>query len=386
MESGTLNPYAARRQKVAREMRERGVSILLIEDAEHLRDPSLRYLSGHPQDALLFLRSDGVSILVPWDVPLSEVHARVDEILPYNQFDRRLVQATLGVLKHWGIRAGDPIVLELGPQQPFPVVTKLERTLSEEFPQGKILCRQEGIFSFIEETRRIKEEEELENLREAARITNEVLQELEKLLTEDRPIPETEVALFVEIESRRRGAEGTSFPTIAAGPNRSFAIHAFPSFGADLFKDPSTPGLSILDFGIFYKGYTSDVTLTLVTGNPTDRRRFLVDLVEEGYRTALSLCKPGMATWEIAAAVQALFSRHSLTMPHALGHGIGLAVHERPFFRPRKGGGAILAPGMIVTIEPGLYEAGTGGVRLENDILITEDGPSVLTESRILYG
>ncbi len=380
------NPFAIRRQRVARKMQEQGVSILLLEDAEHLRDPSVRYLSGHPQDALLFLRSDGHSLLVPWDVPVANLHAQVEEILPYNQFDRQLPQAVVGVLKHWGINPSESFNMELGGQEPYVTVVELEQSLKKEFPNGDLICRKEGVSSYIEECRQIKSEEELTFLEKAAGITNEVLHSLEKLLSEERPIPETEVALFIEIEARKRGAEGTSFQTIAAGPNRSFAIHAYPTFGSGLFKDPATPGLSILDFGIFYQGYTSDVTLTLACGTLTERRRFLIDLVEEGYQKALSLCKPGMASWEIAEAVQAVFSRHSLSMPHSLGHGIGLAVHERPFFRLKKNGGAVLTPGMVVTIEPGLYEEGTGGVRLENDILITETGHRVLTEAKILYG
>lgn len=385
MEPQYPNPYISRRQRVARTMQEQGVSILLLEDAEHLRDPSIRYLSGHPQDALLFLRAEGSSVLVPWDVALANLHAQVEEILPYNQFDRQLPQAVLGVLKHWGIHTSDPFTLELAGEEPYLTVMELEDLLKREYPKGRILCRKEGIPSYIEECRQIKDGEERTLLEGAARITNEILHSLADLLAEERPISETEVALFVEIEARKRGAEGTSFPTIAAGPNRSFAIHAFPSFGSGMFKDPSTPGLSILDFGIFYQGYTSDVTLTLASGKLTERMRFLIALVEEGYQKALSLCTPGKATWEIAEEVQALFTRHSLSMPHSLGHGIGLAVHERPFFRLKKNGGAVLAPGMVVTIEPGLYEVGTGGVRLENDILITETGNRVLTEARILY-
>ncbi|MCX7788484.1 MAG: Xaa-Pro peptidase family protein [Spirochaetes bacterium] len=378
-------PYAIRRQRVAREMQEQGVSILLLEDAEHLRDSSLRYLSGHPQDALLFLRSDGHSLLVPWDVHLANLYARVDEILPYNQFDRLLPQAVLGVLKHWGFNPSESFSIELVGQEPYVAVVELEQNLKREFPNGKILCRREGIHSYLEECRQIKSEEELTLLEKATNITNEILHSLEVLLSEERAISETEVALFIEIEARKRGAEGTSFQTIVAGPTRSFAIHAYPTFGSGLFKDPETPGLSIVDFGIFYEGYTSDVTFTLASGTLTARRRFLIDLVEEGYQKALSLCKPGMASWEIAEAVQDFFSRHSLTMPHSLGHGIGLEVHERPFFRVKKNGGAVLSPGMVVTIEPGLYEEGTGGVRLENDLLITETGHRVLTEARILY-
>lgn len=367
-------------------MKDRGVSILLLEDAEHHRDSSVRYLSGHPQDALLFLRSDGHSVLVPWDVLLADLYAQVEEVLPYNEFDRQLPKAVVGVLKHWGIEPKEPFTLGLEGQEPYLTVVELEQTLKKEFPHGRILCEKGGIPSYVKECRQIKSEEELTLVEGAARITNEVLHALGDLLAEERPIPETEVALFIEVEARKRGSEGTSFQTIAAGPNRSFAIHAYPTFGAGLFKDPSTPGLSILDFGIFYQGYTSDVTLTLVSGKPTERRRFLLDLVEEGYQKALSLCRPGIPTWEIATAVESIFSRHSLSMPHSLGHGIGLEVHEGPFFRSKSNGGAVLEPGMVVTIEPGLYEAGTGGVRLENDILITESGSRVLTKARILYG
>ncbi|MFQ3619516.1 MAG: Xaa-Pro peptidase family protein [Spirochaetales bacterium] len=375
--------YSSRRQCIWKEMRRQGIQVLLIEDAEGRRDPSLRYLSGHPQDALLFLHAEGRSVLVPWDVPLAEQFAQVEEILPYNQFQRNPAIAVPEILKHWGVSSNEPISIEVGPQHPHLSFIELQKALEKDFPRASLVCRREGVYSYLLEVRMIKTPEEISLLKKAAQITDELLLALESYLQAEDDLSETDLALFIETEARKRGAEGTSFETLAAGPERSFAIHPYPTFGPNSFKTTSKAGLSILDFGIRYEGYSSDVTFTLARGPLTDRMELLIQLVEEGYKKALSLCQPGSPTWEIAQEVQTYFNQKGFSMPHALGHGIGLAVHEYPFFRPKEQGGAILAPGMVLTLEPGLYEPGTGGVRLENDVLITESGHKVLTHSRI---
>jgi len=378
--------YNDRRQKIAQRMVEEKVDLLILEDAEGMRDPALRYLTGHPQDALFFLCSDSTSLLVPWDVPLAHIYARVEKIIPYNQFDRLPAKAIPGVLRQWGIDPKQPLTIEIGKNQPYTAVVELQKVLEEQFPSITLLCRKKGIHSFVEQCRQVKDLEELSYIEMAGELTNKVLNSLETLLLEKGEVQETEVALFLEGEARRLGSEGTSFETLAAGPERSFAIHAYPTFGKGWFKNKTLPGLSILDFGLWYQGYTSDVTLTLATGPLTNRMLLLLSLVQEAYEEALSLSRPGVGTWEIAERVQTLFQKQGLVMPHSLGHGIGLEVHELPFFRSPDSGGTVLEPGMVFTLEPGLYEAGTGGVRLENDILITETGHKVLTKSRILYG
>ena len=106
--------------------------------------------------------------------------------------------------------------------------------------------------------------------------------------------------------------------------------------------------------------------------------------MEKAYRLCLSMAHNGISTREIAAAVDGLFAKSKKQMPHSLGHGVGLDAHEYPTFRNRSDNEWVLEPGMIFTLEPGLYDPAIGGCRLENDILMTETGPEVLTQSRIV--
>ncbi|MEN6399706.1 MAG: M24 family metallopeptidase, partial [Rectinema sp.] len=192
---------------------------------------------------------------------------------------------------------------------------------------------------------------------------------------------ELDVALYIEKEARAHGAERTGFETLAAGPERSFGIHAFPAYGNGPI---GTKGLSILDFGIVIDGYTSDVTMSFVRGPLSSEQSTMVDLVQRAYELALAACKPGIPARDIALAVDEFFAKSGFSMPHALGHGIGLEAHEAPGVNVRPSNTAILVPGNIITLEPGLYHPEFGGVRLENDVLITENGCTVLTKSRIV--
>jgi Xaa-Pro dipeptidase len=373
--------YAERRAKVYEYLDEREIDLFVIEDTEGRRCPSLRYLSGHPGDALLFLCRTGRAVLFPWDAPLAARYADVDEIFDYTGFERQPLKALESFLDAYRQNLAAPKIA-LPAAMPYPAVARLSEELRKRFPGTEVLCTDDGPDTFIEKLRVIKDADEITLLRGAADILNRLLDGIEKGIREGCLVTETDMALFIEKECRALGAEGVSFPTLAAGPARSFGIHAFPNYGPGPFV---APGLSILDFGVSFNGYAGDVTLTLVTGKLNPRQENLVRLVEEAYKTALKLCLPGESTVNIARAVESFFSRHNLVMPHSLGHGLGLEVHEAPFLRTAQESDTILKPGMVFTLEPGLYDPEAGGVRWENDILITEKGREVLTASRILY-
>jgi Xaa-Pro dipeptidase len=227
----------------------------------------------------------------------------------------------------------------------------------------------------------VKDEEEMRSIERAASITNDLLGALETLLTDSTELSEVDVALFLEREALRRGCEGMSFESLVAGPSRSFGIHAFPPYSAAPF---SGPGMSILDFGVLVGGYPSDVTVTVVRGRVGRKQEEMIELVQEAYEQAAARAKPDVETREIAKTVDEIFARHGYRMPHSLGHGLGLEVHEKPYLRDKPGNETRLQSGMVFTIEPGLYDPEAGGVRLENDFLVTSEGTKVLTTSRIL--
>ena len=186
---------------------------------------------------------------------------------------------------------------------------------------------------------------------------------------------------MIEKELRENGCQRTGFDTLAAGPSRSFAIHAFPGYTA---ADWPARGLSILDFGVIYNGYTSDTTLTIAKGPLTAAQEKQLELVQKAYDECVKLYKPGRPIMEAAKKADSIFAAAKRKMPHTLGHAIGLEIHEQPRVSPRTEPELLFKPGMILTCEPGLYDVKIGGTRLENDVLITEDGNEVITHSRII--
>ena len=356
-------------------MAEEKIHLLFLEDSEARRDPTIRWLTGHPGDALLFLCSDGRSLLVPWDINLAMLHAKIEAMVPYAEFGRQPIAAVRGASDYFKIPSGTKI--EIPCTTSYPYFLKFV----EELSAFDIICREGGAQTEIEIQRAIKDEVEIKIYRKISAMTDEIMNQIEARVRSGRLQTEVDVALFIEAECRKMGCEGTGFQTIAAGPARSFGIHAFPSYSGNAFGGK---GLSILDFGLKYSGYTSDVTMTFAKGPLEKPQEKMLSLVEKAYHLAISLVKEGTPARELSLAVEGLFGRSKKTMPHALGHGIGLEAHEAPFLRSRADNAWILHAGMIIAIEPGLYDPVHGGCRLENDVLVTENGAEVLTNSRIV--
>ena len=371
-----MNTYKKRCEKIYDWMAQEGIALVMVEDCEERRSPAIRWLTGQPSDALLFLSVDRRSLLVPWDINLAMMLADADQLVPYGEFDRRPFKALKGALERHKIPKGSKI--EIPGTTPYP------RFLNyvEEVSDFDIICREGGVWAEIEKARAIKDEEEIKVYRKVSALTDEIINLLEKQICSGKLKTETDVALFIDSESRKRGCEGTGFPTIAAGPARSFGIHAFPSYTGEAFGGK---GFSILDFGLKYTGYTSDVTLTFVRGPLSKAQEKMLSLTEKAYKLALSMIKSGVQARDIGTAVDTYFGRFKKNMPHSLGHGIGLEAHEAPSLRSRADNEWVFEPGMVITIEPGLYDPVHGGCRFENDILITEKGAEVLTDSKIVW-
>ncbi|MCL2243606.1 MAG: Xaa-Pro peptidase family protein [Treponema sp.] len=376
---------AMRLGKIWNWMADEGISLVMLEDTETRRDQNIRWLTGHPQDALLFISLNrqagdnavnGQAVLVAWDINLAKLCAAGAPVLlaSYSDFDRKPLNAITAVTQKFDIPYGSKI--EIPPVTPYPVFLDYVGELTNY----DILCREKGIAAEINKLRAVKDEEEIAIIRKAASITNEIIDLLEKNVRSGKIKTEADAALFIEVESRKRGCDGTSFETLAAGPERSYAIHAFPAWTCAPFGGQ---GLSILDFGVKYGAYCTDVTMTFARDlNPKQEK--LVNLVEKAYKLALSMAHNGTPAKDVAAAVDALFAKSKKQMPHGLGHGIGLQEHEYPNIRNRGENKWTLEPGMIFTIEPGLYDPIHGGCRIENDILMTETGAEILTTSEII--
>lgn len=185
---------------------------------------------------------------------------------------------------------------------------------------------------------------------------------------------EQQVALDLEFAMRRRGAEAISFdPIIAAGAHGALP-HANPR---DVVIPPNE--LVVIDWGAQLDGYCSDCTRTVATGEIDEKRREVHEIVRRAQDVALEAIKPGASGKEVDALSRALIADagYGDYFGHGLGHGVGLEVHETPTLSPRATGD--LAAGHIVTVEPGIYLPGEFGVRVEELVAVTDDGPQILT-------
>ena len=208
-----INPqaYRLRQQKLFDYLSEKQIEVGVIVDVEGLRNRSLRYLCGQPGDALLFLFAGGESLLVPWDVPLARSLATIDTLIPYERYGRSLFSCITSVVQERGVRG-----VELSTTLPYALV----RALIESLPGIAVRCRRGGIDEAINVMRMIKDVEEQKMLRRACRITDELIRDVPGFLGENRTVTELELALFLEAEARRRGAEGMGFDTLAASSRR----------------------------------------------------------------------------------------------------------------------------------------------------------------------
>lgn len=375
--------FFERQKKAAQALAEKGVYAAVIKDFEGSRNSSVRYLTGHPTDAAFFIFADGKTILVPWDVNLAKQYAFSGEIIPYTDFDRNFIKAAISIFGKEGAGKSktDKAILDFSSAFTWNEVTKLKKALSG----FKTQCLEDGgIDSIVMKARLIKDKSEFALYRKGAEITNTIIDKLEELvvpaLVGTSSLTETDVALYIEKLAREMGAEGTSFDTIVSSSKRSWGIHPYPSFSSFPITEK---GLTIVDFGIRYKGYATDVTITFAGRKLTKKQAEMVSLVKEASQIAQVMIKPGIPVSQPAEAVQSFLSSHGYTMPHSLGHGIGLDVHELPFLKAGNSG-MIFEEGMIFTIEPGLYDPKEGGVRLENDFIVTKTGCKKITNSRVI--
>jgi Xaa-Pro aminopeptidase len=226
----------------------------------------------------------------------------------------------------------------------------------------------------IESLRLVKEDEEVERIQRAAAIADAAFEHILGVL---RPgLTEREVALELEMFMRRQGATGPSFETIVASGWRAALPHGVASD-----KVIEEGDLVTLDYGAVFDGYCSDLTRTVVVGRASERQREVYGHVLAANELAVAAARPGLTGHELDAVARDYLTSHGLgeAFGHSLGHGIGLAIHEAP--RVSKTGDATLTSGMVITIEPGVYLPRWGGVRIEDDVLLTDGGCQVLTHA-----
>lgn len=226
----------------------------------------------------------------------------------------------------------------------------------------------------IEKLRLIKTDSEIKILKEAAGIADAAFTHILEFIRPGRT--ELEVSNELEFFMRKSGAASSSFDIIVASGFRSALPHGVASDKVIEAGDFVT-----LDYGAYYKGYVSDITRTVSVGKPVDKLKEIYDIVLEAQLRGMAGIKPGMLGKEADALTRNLIAEkgYGEYFGHSTGHGIGLEVHEGPGLSARSE--TILEPGMVVTVEPGIYIAGLGGVRIEDDTVITLDHNESLTHS-----
>lgn len=365
--------YKSRREKVSKYLKKNNIKAVVFEDSEERRESAVRYLTGHPTDALLLITDDENSVLIPWDENLAKERAYADQIIPSAKYERNYAKALVEVLNSYS-NCKDCIIA-FCPETQFCQYEKYKKELKD----WNLQLKYDSVHDYVKELRSIKDSYEIECTKHACKITDEMAEIIITNVKNGKWTTEMDVALFIERYLRENGAEKTSFDTLAAGSSRSFAIHAFPGWTNGLW---ASKGLSLLDFGVSYEGYASDCTIT-VANKPSIEQQKLIDLVQTAADECIKLYISGQKISCAVKKADEIFATENKNMPHGLGHGIGLEIHESPFVSRKSSKDKVFVPGNIITLEPGLYDPNLGGVRLENDVLITENGNELLLNSKI---
>ncbi len=341
-----------------------------------IRPENRRYLSGFTANDIQFTESSG-SLLINKDRSILVTDSRYTAEAESEAIDfeiktlkQDLIEPFCELVNGMGIRnlAFEEDYLSWG----------LHHQLSERlgaFSPPICLIPSNGV---LEEMREIKDRAEIKAMEASADLISAVLDKVIAGLKTGT----TEKAIAWQIEglAREAGAEGLAFSSVvASGPNSALP-HAVPTERKIKPKEPI-----ILDVGVKLKGYCSDMTRTIFLGNPIPDFKKIYAVVRQAQLAALESIRPGVeSSHPDAVARQVIgdagFGKHFI---HSLGHGVGLATHERPRLGPKSP--VKLKTGMIVTVEPGIYIPGNGGVRLEEMVVIEENGPRILTKNDHFY-
>jgi Xaa-Pro aminopeptidase len=352
-------------EKIKAAVRRKGAGALLVTQPENRR-----YLSHYTATDLSIAESSGVLLVPGRGTPLLLTDSRyyLQAEKEASDFEVVLVRSSLlGALKkllpqlgirrllfesHYLLHATAVKLLDLGQKQNIEMI---------------------ATSGMIEKLRTVKSAGEIEKIQQAVSLNELVFQETFQNLIPGQT--EREVAIAIESAMMLKGVEEPAFPTIvAAGPNAAVP-HAVPTDRA--IKENETV---ILDMGLKLNGYCSDMTRTVVLGKPDKRIKEIIRLVRKAQCAALKIIKAGMLAREVDRAARKIITDAGFgkNFGHGLGHGVGLAVHEPPsLIRMRRNK---LKAGMVVTVEPGIYLPGWGGVRLENMVVVEEGGCRALNQ------
>jgi Xaa-Pro aminopeptidase len=334
-------------------------------DAIMITDPAnRRYLSGFTGSAgTLFISADRALLATDF-----RYYEQVERQAP----DFQLVKLTGRLLDVLPDVVTDLDIRRLGFEGDNLTVS-LYNDILESLNEGIELVATSNV---VEELRMQKDDDELPSLQRAVDITDAAYAHITAFVQPG--MTERQIAWEIERFMRDTGAESTSFPIIvAAGPNGAMP-HATPS---DRPIEPSDP--IVIDMGALVDGYHADLTRTFALDAPSDRYLEVYEIVLQAQKAALQNIQAGMTGKEADAIARTIIEQagYGEQFGHGLGHGVGLVIHERPWLSHLERGDNVLRPGMVFSIEPGIYLPGEFGVRIEDLALLREDGLQTLSRA-----
>ncbi len=348
--------HGKRRDKLRRTLAKRGLDGLLVSHR-----PNVRYLTGfRGDDSLLLVTRDG-------DVLLSDERFRqeIEEVCGDIDAEIRGPGKTTWQLAAETIQAGKlgQVAVE---GNSLPVAQF--QSLAEKLPHTSL----QSTTGLVESFRQVKDRAEIAAIRHSIRIAEKSFSVIKAALTESQS--EQEIAWEIESLIRRYGGEGCSFPPIVAVGRRAALPHALP--GPRMIGE--SPFL-LVDWGATFDEYCSDLTRMIVADKIPPKFARTYEVVLRAQLAAIKRIKPGVLLQDVDRAARQVIEQAGLgkRFTHGLGHGIGLEIHESPRIAAKQD--RPLRPGMVVTIEPGVYVPSWGGIRIEDDILVTRGGHEVLT-------
>jgi Xaa-Pro aminopeptidase len=348
-------PYSQRRSRLLRELKARKLDALLV-----THPPNWFYLSGFTGESGALLVSSDATVLITdgrFTVQAKDETRGVRIALQAGA----LFPAIGAYLKGRGLRRVGFDANQLSVAQ----LQALKKAAGSQW-------RGQQASGLVERLRMKKDAQELAVMRKAAILAGEVLKSALPLIKPG--VREREVAAEIEYQMKRRGASGPSFETIVASGPRGALPHARPS-SKKLRKNE----LVVLDLGAILAHYCSDMTRTVHLGRASQRVRDYYRSVQSAQEAAVAAVKPGATCGDVDAAARDVLRKNRLDkyFVHSTGHGLGLEVHEDP--RVARGQPVSLEPGNVITIEPGIYLEGVGGIRIEDDVLVAAGRGEVLT-------
>jgi len=253
-------------------------------------------------------------------------------------------------------------------QQDYVTLSQ-RKALAKHLGAKSLIALDDGLIT----QRAVKDTDEVRQIRKALKIQQQAFRETCDFIQPGQS--EYEVAAYLEYRMRALGADGVSFPSIVAADANASLPHAIPGS-----KKIRKGGIVLIDWGAKYRGYCSDLTRVIAIGKMKPKLREIYQITLDAQLAGIAAIAPGIRQCDVDAAARAVIDKagYGKYFGHSLGHGLGLDIHEQPVLAGSAKG--VLEPGQVVTVEPGIYLPGVGGVRLEDDVLVTARGHQVLSD------